>query len=170
MNAFRTTESGTLDRQYLRVCACYKLLKQNKITIARAEELMKAKGVKDPKALIELWIKSPFAEIERENAPDFYSLPDGFTWATVAKKRREQGTNVNYFPLACAAGVTAWGVPIQKVFVSGMTVRSIHTGKRVRVTGPGREIGTFSGHEIDKEPRFCLTWHSWETSSFEKTQ
>ena len=53
-NMFRTAE-GTLDRQYLRVCATFRLLKQEKITAERAVELLRERRV-GPSA-VEVWTR-----------------------------------------------------------------------------------------------------------------
>lgn len=60
MNLFRCTPDGRLDREYLRTCAVYKLLKKGIIDKRRACELLL---VSNPKALVELWLKYPLKGI-----------------------------------------------------------------------------------------------------------
>jgi hypothetical protein len=48
----------------------------------------------------------------------------------------------------------------------GTIVRSIHTGKRVRVEGPGQHEGTFAGECIGTAPQFSYRWTAWECISF----
>ena len=56
MNLFRCTPDNKLDREYLRTCAVYKLLKKGIIGKRRACELLL---VSKPKALVELWVSGP---------------------------------------------------------------------------------------------------------------
>jgi hypothetical protein len=39
MNAFRMTPDGSLDREYLRICAIFRLLKHQRITFEQALEI-----------------------------------------------------------------------------------------------------------------------------------
>lgn len=65
MNLFRWTPSGKLDRQYMRVCSVYKLLKLGRIGKARAVELLTARRAVDrPLRLVELWINGPFRNMK----------------------------------------------------------------------------------------------------------
>lgn len=50
------------------------------------------------------------------------------------------------------------------MFKTGTIVFSRFTGKRVRVTGPGRHPGTFAGECISERPPFH--WDGWEISAF----
>ena len=52
MNLFRCTKDGSLDKEYLRTSAVYKLLKKKIINKQRAVELLEQRGV--PKALAHL--------------------------------------------------------------------------------------------------------------------
>jgi hypothetical protein len=56
MNAYRCRLTGNLDRQYLRVCAVYRLLDRQRIEKARAVELLKARNVKPAQAVVEMWL------------------------------------------------------------------------------------------------------------------
>lgn len=56
-NIFRHTPDGSLDRQYLRICAVYRLLKRGQITSkARAVELLAERKVKTARATVEVWM------------------------------------------------------------------------------------------------------------------
>jgi len=64
MNIFRCgTSDGRLDRQYLRVCAVYRLLKQRRIGKARALELLADRKVPHALGLIETWLAWPLKNI-----------------------------------------------------------------------------------------------------------
>lgn len=54
MNIFRK-DDGTLDRQYLRICAAGRLFDAGTISADRAVELMEARGVKNARATVEIW-------------------------------------------------------------------------------------------------------------------
>lgn len=60
MNLFRCTTDGSLDKQYLRTCAVYKLLKQGRIDKTRAVELL---TVSKPIRIVELWLSGPLKNI-----------------------------------------------------------------------------------------------------------
>ncbi len=64
MNLFRCTPDGSLDKQYLRICAVYRLLKKQRIGKARATQLMKARGVKCAPATVEMWMANPLKNIQ----------------------------------------------------------------------------------------------------------
>ncbi len=53
---------------------------------------------------------------ERDNAPEFYDLPDGWTWAKVARERDRWDIDPRRFPLAAGPNVVAWGVPLPADF------------------------------------------------------
>lgn len=53
------------------------------------------------------------AEDERQAAPRWYTLPQGWTWAKVAARRAEYDVPAGLYPLATAGGVAAWGVPLK---------------------------------------------------------
>lgn len=59
MNLFRCTLDGSLDRQYLRVCAVYRLLKKQIIDKVRAVELLEQRKVPKALAVVELWLANP---------------------------------------------------------------------------------------------------------------
>lgn len=50
------TGKPQLDRQYLRICAVFKLLKQRRIDKRRAEFLLEARGVRNPGFLVRTWM------------------------------------------------------------------------------------------------------------------
>ena len=50
---------------------------------------------------------------EIENAPDFYTLPEGWTWTRVYKTRVRFDIAARFFPIASARVVIAWGRPIE---------------------------------------------------------
>jgi hypothetical protein len=56
MNLFRCTPDGRLDREYLRTCAVYKLLKRGCVNKTRAVELLKCPK---PLATVEIWLSGP---------------------------------------------------------------------------------------------------------------
>jgi hypothetical protein len=64
MNAFRCTPDGRLDRRYLRVAACYRLLRRGRIGKARAMELLGLRGVTHARALVELWKAGPIRDMQ----------------------------------------------------------------------------------------------------------
>jgi hypothetical protein len=66
MNAFRCTPDRSLDREYLRVCAVYRLLKSGRISKSQAIEISqrRIRGCHRKqdgwlKATIELWLNGP---------------------------------------------------------------------------------------------------------------
>lgn len=64
MHLFRCgTPDGSLDRQYLRVCAAYKLMKRGCIGKARAIQLLTEVRCKHATATVELWIANPFKHL-----------------------------------------------------------------------------------------------------------
>lgn len=59
-NMFRDIRTGKLDRQYLRICAVYRLLMRNQaIGKDRAIELLAQCKVEKPVRLVELWLANP---------------------------------------------------------------------------------------------------------------
>lgn len=58
MNMFRQTWDGRLDRQYLRVCATYKLLKLCKIDADRAIELLGERRIHNAENVVSIWVRS----------------------------------------------------------------------------------------------------------------
>lgn len=52
------------------------------------------------------------AAAERDNAPSFYVLPTGMSWADVARERRRWDIDPKRYPLASGMGVRGWGVPL----------------------------------------------------------
>lgn len=56
MNLFRTTPDRSLDKQYLRVCAVYRLMKRRRLEKARAVSLLRDRKVPSAEALVELWL------------------------------------------------------------------------------------------------------------------
>lgn len=77
MNLFRYPEShyraGQLDKQYLRVCATYKLLKDGKIDEPRAIELLEARQIRHADRTVSQWI----AQREREGRRNSPQSADG---------------------------------------------------------------------------------------------
>lgn len=73
MNCYRMTRDGSLDREYLRTSAIYRLLKRRKIDRARAIELQShryANGKGSPRdgyltKTIDMWLSGPLSERER---------------------------------------------------------------------------------------------------------
>lgn len=61
MNIFRCPLDKSLDKDYLRVCAVYKLLKIKRINKERAIELLPKNS--EPKALVEMWLEYPLKHI-----------------------------------------------------------------------------------------------------------
>jgi len=55
-NLFRMTYNGKLDRQYLRICAVYRLLRKGVITRERAIELLVERGVAKASQTVSLWL------------------------------------------------------------------------------------------------------------------
>lgn len=53
------------------------------------------------------------ARQERDSAPRWYALPEGWTWALVAAQRMLWGQPAEHLPIASAFGVTAWGIPVR---------------------------------------------------------
>lgn len=64
MNLFRCTPDRSLDREYLRICAVYKLLKVQRIGRQRAIDLLAEKKVEKPCRLVELWAANPLKNID----------------------------------------------------------------------------------------------------------
>jgi hypothetical protein len=62
MNAFRHTRTGALDREYLRTCAVYRLLRQGRIGAARAVDLLTC-PVRIRRAVVEIWKAGPLKEM-----------------------------------------------------------------------------------------------------------
>lgn len=58
MNMFRQTYDGRLDRQYLRVCATFKLLKLCKIDEATAVELLAERRIRNAHNVVRHWVNS----------------------------------------------------------------------------------------------------------------
>ncbi|MCZ7860982.1 hypothetical protein O9X98_06150 [Agrobacterium salinitolerans] len=58
MNMFRQTYDGRLDRQYLRVCATFKLLKLCKIDEARAVELLAERHIRNAHNVVRHWVNT----------------------------------------------------------------------------------------------------------------
>jgi hypothetical protein len=58
MNMFRQTYDGRLDRQYLRVCATFKLLKLCKIDETRAVELLAERRIHNAHSVVRHWVNS----------------------------------------------------------------------------------------------------------------
>lgn len=64
MNIFRCTPDRSLDKQYLRTCAVYKLLKKGRIDKSRAIELLTINDYYGSrKRLIELWLNGPLKNL-----------------------------------------------------------------------------------------------------------
>lgn len=63
MNMFRCTPDGKLDRQYLRVCAVYRLMKAQRIGKARAIALLNERRVPVSRSVVELWMSGPFKRL-----------------------------------------------------------------------------------------------------------
>ena len=55
------------------------------------------------------------ARAERDAAPRWYVLPEGWTWERVASHRMVWGQPPEHFPVATAFGVAAWGVPVRPI-------------------------------------------------------
>jgi hypothetical protein len=51
-------------------------------------------------------------EAERLAAPDFYTLPNGWTWEAVAASRLTWNTRARAYPVATARGVAGWATPM----------------------------------------------------------
>lgn len=54
MNAFYIT--GKLDKQFLRIAACYRLLRRGIIDPERAIDLLDERRVNKPRRLVEVWL------------------------------------------------------------------------------------------------------------------
>lgn len=52
---------------------------------------------------------------EKEAAPKWFILPEGWTWERVAAHRMAWGQPPEHYPIATAFGVAAWGVPRKPV-------------------------------------------------------
>ena len=55
MNLFRATPDGSLDKQYLRLCAVYRLMKAGKIAKGRAIQLLEQRHVTKARQTVECW-------------------------------------------------------------------------------------------------------------------
>ena len=55
------------------------------------------------------------ARSEKDAAPKWYVLPEGWTWARVAAQRMVWGQPPEHYPIATVFGVAAWGVPKRPV-------------------------------------------------------
>ena len=55
------------------------------------------------------------ARAERDAAPKWYCLPEGWTWERVASHRMVWGRPSEHYPVATIFGVAAWGVPRRPV-------------------------------------------------------
>ena len=56
-NVYRDPRTGKLDRQFLRTCAVWRLVRASRIaTKARAVELLDAAGVRHARQTVELWL------------------------------------------------------------------------------------------------------------------
>lgn len=55
MNLFRHAKDGSLDRQYLRICAVYRLMKSGRITKDTAVALLEQRKVSKARQTVELW-------------------------------------------------------------------------------------------------------------------
>lgn len=54
-----------------------------------------------------------------ETAPDWYSLPTGWTWERVTLERAKWDIGENLLPLAVVSGVcVGWGVPLKSDLVA----------------------------------------------------
>ncbi len=62
-NMFRNVMTGKLNKEYLRICAVYKLLKSQRVGRARACELLAARRVECPKRLVEMWCNHPLKHL-----------------------------------------------------------------------------------------------------------
>lgn len=62
-DAFHPRPFGRLDRAYLRQCAAYRLLRRRQIGAARAIEIMRARDVRRPGRMIELWRTGPLRDM-----------------------------------------------------------------------------------------------------------
>jgi hypothetical protein len=58
-------------------------------------------------------------DFERSYVKQGYRLPDGFTWAMVAKRRARRAIADIFVPVAIAPGCVGWGVP----HIGGVPVR-----------------------------------------------
>lgn len=63
MNIFRCTKDGSLDKQYLRTCAVYRLLKAGRIGKERAIELMRQRHISNAQGTVELWLAHPLKHL-----------------------------------------------------------------------------------------------------------
>jgi len=59
MNLFRCTPDRSLDKQYLRICAVYRLMSRDRLGKARAIELLEERNVKSASRLVEIWLSWP---------------------------------------------------------------------------------------------------------------
>ena len=63
MNLFRCTPDKSLDREYLRTCAVYKLLKTGRVNKQRAIDLLICHP-KIRKGVVEMWLNGPLKHIK----------------------------------------------------------------------------------------------------------
>ena len=68
-NMFRRLYDGGLDKQYLRVCSTFKLLKLCRIDEARAVELLAERRISNPHAVVSRWIET-LEKNEWKDIPD----------------------------------------------------------------------------------------------------
>ena len=54
MNLFRA-HGGKLNKQYLRICSVYRLMKAGRIEMRRAIELLEQRNVTNARQTVELW-------------------------------------------------------------------------------------------------------------------
>lgn len=59
----------------------------------------------------ELEVTRAEAVAEKQAAPRWYVLPEGWTWERVAAHRMIWGQPLEHYPLAVEFGVALWGVP-----------------------------------------------------------
>lgn len=65
-SAYRHTPDGSLDKQYLRICAVHKLLDRGLVGKDRAIDLLAQRKVTKPGRLVELWLANPRKEFSVE--------------------------------------------------------------------------------------------------------
>jgi hypothetical protein len=58
LNLFRQTWDGRLDRQYLRICSTFKMLKLCKIDADRAVELLQERRIHNAENVVSSWVKT----------------------------------------------------------------------------------------------------------------
>ena len=62
-DAYHPRPSGALNREYLRICAVYRLLKRKHIGKAIACELLARRNVENPARLVALWRSCPIPDM-----------------------------------------------------------------------------------------------------------